>query len=581
VNEAERALGRTNLRQAELIAIPWILLQFGLFGFFAWPWSGDGGIWIVGGVMFAVVLVLAFRYCRGEAELANLRIREMDADIEYYGAFTWFRQWGDQLELVRTRCPGYLNTLRLNYILLPLALLAFMLQFWIAAFLLLPLWLVTGMLVRSAMARAVWKRDIPASYWLGILLLVLAAFAAWGGAWFAAGRMEREYHAGLKRMNDAGAPVNVRGLTRLYRLYARNGADLVKELGEVPDVPVSLKRTAFPVLLENVSPGAYAEMEKYVFRHRGLMEKLTEIEQIRTARLDYEFEGKSGGVAKTRPLIARYRRLFGLEQLRLLSAANAGDDREVVESWIAMGNLRRQLSGEPSLPYARNAMELEMRRIGVLERIVNEFGLHSGKARDELEAELSRTEMELTALFRRALRGEMALSVISGFRRLDLGPDIGLSRLFPALRWGEYRSRESYLEGLDQFSRAAGEPLPATVAGEWCRALPFGAVPAGRALLLVDGYRRYYVGLLRKVRAARIGLALDRYRLAHGGFPASLSELDGLPPYLLTDPETGNPMRYVSGFDAAVCNASTGGVRTVRMDGVEVGDRGNGFCLRR
>ena len=581
MNEAERVLGRTNLRQAELIAIPWILLQFGLFGFFAWPWNGDGGIWTVGGVVFAVVLVLAFRYCRSEAELANLRIRQMDADIEYYGAFTWFRQWGDQLELVRTRCPGYLNTLRVNYILLPLALLAFVLQFWVAAFLLLPLWLVTGMLVRAAMARAVWKRDIPASYWLGILLLALAAFAAWGGAWFAAGRMVREYRAGLTRMSKAGAPVDVRGLTRLYRLYARNGADLVRSLDEVPDVPASLKRSAFPVRVENVPPDAYAEMEKYVFRYHGLMEKLTEIERIRAARLDYESEGSCKGIEKTRPLVARYQRLFGWEQLRLLSAANAGDDRQVVDSWIAMGNLRRQLSGEPSLFYARTAMELEARRIDALERVVNEFELHSGEERAALEAELSRTETELTDLFRLALRGEMAYSVISCFRRFDFVPDVGLSRLFPALRWGEYRSRESYLEGLELFWRAAGEPLPVTVAGEWCRSLSSGTVPAARALLSVDEYRRYYIGLLRKVRAARIGLALDRYRLAHGGFPASLSELEGLPPYEVTDPETGAPMRYAFGFDAAVSNAATGDVRTVRMDGVEVGGGRYGFRLRR
>lgn len=581
MSEIERAIGRANLRQAALIALPWTLLQLGLFWALSSPSAGENGVALVGIAALAVTLALALFYRRAEAESANLLIRQMDSDLEYYGVFTWLRQWSEQLELTRKRCPGYLNTLRLNYVVLPLALLAFLLQFWTAALLLLPVWLVTGMLVRAAMARAVLEREVPAFRPTGwkILLLLLLMYLSWGGMRYLADRAGQEYESELAKLKQAGEPVSAADLREGYRLKGRNGADLVAALGEIPVVPDSLRELAAPVWVGNAPPDGYVGMEKFLFDHGDLMRKLAELGAIPTGRLGYDFDRGFGGVADTQAAVIRYRQLFGLEALRFLTAAGAGNDRQVVENWTAMGNLRRQLSGEPALIYALVAMAMESRRIDLLERLVNEFGIHSEAVRKALLADLSATEGELSAHFRLALRGEAALSLISGF---GSGGDAGAGEWFPAIQWAEYSTRLLYLRGISLCCRIAADGVSGPEKPEAMLAeLSSGAFARSEDTALLGGPTERYLHLLRKVRAARIGLVLDGYRRAHGGFPESLAGLEGLLPDDLRDPGTGAPMRYATGFRAEVVDVPGGKSSRNAFDGVEVGAGKDGFRLRR
>lgn len=110
----------------------------------------------------------------------------------------------------------------------------------------------------------------------------------------------------------------------------------------------------------------------------------------------------------------RYRQLEWLELLRLLSAASIGNDRQVGESWTGWGNLRRQLSAEPALIYSMVVMGMESRHLDALERVVNEFGIHSDREMRLLDADLAASEKELAANLEQGLRGEVALSLISG-----------------------------------------------------------------------------------------------------------------------------------------------------------------------
>lgn len=582
VSELEQAINRANLRQAALIALPWTLLQLGLFWALSSPSAGENGVALVGVAVLAVTLALALFYRRAEAESANLLIRQMDSDLEYYGVFTWFRQWSEQLELTRKRCPGYLNTLRLNYVALPLALLAFLLQFWTAALLLLPVWLVTGMLVRAAMARALLEREVPAFRPTGwkILLLLLLMYLSWGGMRYLADRAGQEYEAELAKLKQAGEPVSAADLRERYRLNGRNGAELVAALGEIPEVPDSLRELAGPVWVGNVPPDGYVGMEKFLFDHGDLMRKLAEVGAIPAGRLGFDFDRGLDGVGDTQAAaVIRYRRLFGLEALRFLAAAAAGNDRQVVESWTAMGNLRRQLSGEPALIYALVSMALEWRRIDLLERLVNEFGIHSEAVRKALLADLSATEGELSAHFRLALRGEAALSLISGF---GSGGDAGAGEWFPAIQWAEYSTRLLYLRGISLCCRIAAGGAPGPEKPEAMLAeLSSGAFARSEDVALFGGPAERYLHLLRKVRAARIGLVLDGYRRAHGGFPESLAGLKGLSPDDLRDPGTGAPLRYAAGFRADVVDAPGGKSTRNAFEGVEIGAGKDGFRLRR
>ena len=70
----------------------------------------------------------------------------------------------------------------MNYISLPMAFLAAVLNFWVAALFLVLVWGATGMLVRSAEVRSVTgeMRAVSSSTWGRILLLFAVAAAAWG-----------------------------------------------------------------------------------------------------------------------------------------------------------------------------------------------------------------------------------------------------------------------------------------------------------------------------------------------------------------------------------------------------------------
>lgn len=565
VNEIEQALGRTNLRQAALLTVPWILLQFGIFLTAGFPEIGVGA-WLSGCVVAVAVALLAFRYLASCAELGNLLIRQMDADIEYYGDFTWFRQWGDQLELVKKRSPGYLNTLRFNYAALPLALLAFVLEYWMAALLFLPVWLITGILVRTAMVRSVLEREVPTfrpgGWW--ILLLLTLSIGCWGGLWCASDRMKREFHAAVEGLKAAGDPVSAADLGERYRQDGPNGAELVKALGELPEIPAELAAPALSVPQEEVTPEIYAAMERYVFEHGELMRKLSEIGRLRSARLGYQFEKGFAGGHGLESVVAGYRRLGRLEQLRLLTAANAGNRRQLIESWNAIGNFRRQLSREPAVIYCLVGMALESERIRMLERVANEFGVYSDPEFLAFLGELAVTEGELRANLDFALRGERALFLSvadSGSAGWNFGRRSGLDRIFPGLAWADYRGRLEYLDGMEQLLAAVADPARFSGFETWREgAASYAAMPLG----VIGSVVERYVSLVRKLRAARIGLELDRYRRAHGGFPDSLAGLKGLPASVSIDPETGEPIGY----------------RLLPSGGASVGkDGGEGFRL--
>ncbi len=580
MSEVERVLRRTNFRQAALLAVPWILLQFGFSGVLLLP-LGAVGIWIFAGVLALGVVALMFLYLRSSAELGNLMIRQQDADLEYYGIFTWFRQWGDQLELVRKDCPGYLNMLRLNYAALPVALLAFVLEFWIAALGLLLVWLFTGILVRAAMARGVWRQDVSvlrSTGWRFLLLLILAV-GSWGAMLVEASRSERMYRVALEQMQENGVALSVTELQKRYHWDGANGALSVKALEEVPEIPKTIQRIANARRVENASAEHYTELEEYAFAHVDFLQRITDIGRVPTARLGYEFEKGRDGAGGLRELIKRYRQLARWESVRMIASAVTGNERQFIEGYLVLGNLRRQLNQEPTLGLLLTAQSPERTRLRLLERYVNEFGIYAEQNREMLARELTLTERELREAASAALRGEVSLTVFTDFQLPGrIAPDVGFRRLFPALTANDYRWRAACLEGMGHYLAAVdGRLLPSEAAAR------IASAGMSNDLILSDwaGGIQRHCGLLRSVRAARIGLAVNRYERARGMFPEMLSQLPGLAAEDLVDPETGAPMRYsASGFQVKVTDVVTGERYEREFTGVEIGDSA-GFRLYR
>ena len=230
-------------------------------------------------------------------------------------------------------------------------------------------------------------------------------------------------------------------------------------------------------------------------------------------------------------------------------------------------------------------MGMESRRLDALERVVNEFGIHSDREMRLLDADLAASEKELAANLEQGLRGEVALSLISGLDPMvewsrASGRFSGLSRLFPACQWARFRCKFGYLEGMERFRNAVSEPQRLEAAAAWLRVLPFGAEPVVSVLSEVNGEMDRYVALLRKVRSARVALALDRSRKARGGFPETLADVSGLSAELLADP-AGGPLAYsADGFEVEAVDSAAGSSRMQKFDGAEIGGR-NGFRLRK
>ena len=246
MSDLKRALSRANLGQAALLAVPWIVLQLGGFWALSDPRAGAAGAAGVGAIAMFAFLALAVWFRWSHVQLANIVQNLTDADAEYYGFFSFFRLWGDQLEFIRRRNPGYLNALRLNYIALPLAFLACVMNFWTAALLMVLIWLLTGMLVRLAVVRVVSPQDslVPWAIRCKVILLLVLAIAAWGVVRYEASRAERMCDAKLAQLETASEPVSAADLAKRYRLTGQNGAELVAAWKMIPAIPDALARLA-------------------------------------------------------------------------------------------------------------------------------------------------------------------------------------------------------------------------------------------------------------------------------------------------------------------------------------------------
>ena len=97
MSDLKRALSRANLGQAALLAVPWIVLQLGGFWALSDPRAGAAGAAGVGAIAMFAFLALAVWFRWSHVQLANIVQNLTDADAEYYGFFSFFRLWGDQL----------------------------------------------------------------------------------------------------------------------------------------------------------------------------------------------------------------------------------------------------------------------------------------------------------------------------------------------------------------------------------------------------------------------------------------------------------------------------------------------------
>lgn len=154
--------------------------------------------------------------------------------------------------------------------------------------------------------------------------------------------------------------------------------------------------------------------------------------------------------------------------------------------------------------------------------------------------------------------------------------------MFPAFQWARFRCKFWYLEGMERFRNAVSEPQRLEAAAAWLRVLPFGAEPVVSVLSEVNGEMDRYVALLRKVRSARVALALGPQPESAGRLPGDARRMcPGLPP-----PSCWRTLPAVrwrtlrTGLKWKPSIPLAGSSRMQKFDGAEIGGR-NGFRLRK
>lgn len=143
---------------------------------------------------------------------------------------------------------------------------------------------------------------------------------------------------------------------------------------------------------------------------------------------------------------------------------------------------------------------------------------------------------------RRLVRGQYSYAAFSGANMPGMPPANRWSETWDELRFYLHPKLRTY-HAVDRFYRgvisecakpAAQRSLPDET-GDWLGDL--FATPDTSTNAQLEQARA-------AMRLLRGELALAEFRAAHGSYPASLTELAGVPPLSLTDPFSGQPLRY-------------------------------------
>jgi hypothetical protein len=291
-------------------------------------------------------------------------------------------------------------------------------------------------------------------------------------------------------------------------------------------------------------------------------------------------------VTTTRPHLDAIRALTPLLSFDLLRRAQEGDANGALASCRALLNLGRSVGDEPAFLSQWRRIELRIRVCRKVERVLAE-GQPSEAALAQLQRLLQDEEAEPVALI--AARGERA-----GWVRLLASLGEGTSEaakgnrktpadslLVTGLTYTGLSQRAAVLRANTQVVELARRPVEEQLAN--APALKY-TLPGLGALYFQPKMEKVKGDLFRgypysqiELRCAIVAVAAERYRRAHGSWPAALADL--VPGYLSevpTDPHDGQPLRCERLPDGlrihSLANAPTG-ARLAGLVGVHLAFR--------
>ena len=392
-----------------------------------------------------------------------------------------------------------------------------------------------------------------------ILLVLLLVLAAVYGVWRV--RLRRKIRARLDAIAAEGYPTTLEELNAWYTIpaSAENAADVLLEAFSrcvkwkneyLKDLPLAGK-AQLPPRRQPLPARTRALIADYLADNQEALELLHKGAAIEHCRYPIDL---SAGFECFHPYLSDIR--SGVKLLALEAALHAedGEPEKAVRSVRAGFGLTHSLANEPTQPSQLVRIACEAICVSGLERVLYTFELADGQLLDisEVLADAEAcSKMRIGIALERVAGIDFIRDIPAEVIHEYAGsiPSVPLIRLYRELGLGD-RDAVTYLDLMDQYLQVMEFPLhqrkreAEAVEARARKALKSHmllrfASPVLAKLISIDLRR------IARLRAARTGLAVERFRLAKGRLPEALAEL--VPDYLEAvpkDPFDGADLRY-------------------------------------
>lgn len=401
------------------------------------------------------------------------------------------------------------------------------------------------------------RRRIKFSYVL--IALLLAGVAA-----FAIFRINTRFKlkARIEAIYAAGYPVTCDELDQWYKIPpdAENAAPVIEEGIAFLHEWKGDRAKSLPLVGKAELPGRTeplpAEMKsviaQYIADNNEALEFFHEAAEIEFCRYPIDLTAGWNALA---PYLSEMRKAVRLLELEAVLHAENGDGQSAIRSAISGFGIVRSLAREPLTISQLVRASCQNSAISAVEQVVNRTDLTDDQLLELIECV---RESERISDISRAFVGERC-SGLSIFRMPEavgpsaLGGSGPLYRAVMALYNGVGLAEAEaviYLDLMDGYMKAIQLPLHERREAAKAVEARLQATSKAHVLLheIMPALARVTTIEMRStacLRAAEVGLAIQRYRLAAGALPGQLADL--VPAYLETvpkDPFDGNDLRY-------------------------------------
>jgi hypothetical protein len=299
--------------------------------------------------------------------------------------------------------------------------------------------------------------------------------------------------------------------------------------------------------------------EAYLAANATVLTELHEAAGIESSRYPVRYDR---GFNMSFPNLGRILAQAKLLAVEALACAADGDAAGASEAIVALAAVARSMKEEPRLFAQLVHMAMAATAAGSVEDALPRVRFTDdqlARMEEALAGMLNPRSMEIGLVGERVILHDLlgdpaeATEELADWRMENDRLKLRLYRL--AGMW-DY-DHAAYLQWMGDYIKAASRPTHERLAAlrkvqRRVEALPDWRLVFGRASFGGVRANQLYLRSVADVRNARAAMAVERYRLAHGGLPAALGDL--VPGYLdpvLKDPYTGDPLKYKPGVPKA------------------------------